>query len=93
MRKYHDLATELSAASSRWTGDAEDNEDDMAKPHPLLVRRPAHASADDIQAPIHLEAALCQANVSLGPGSLMARFETMLPDPMLEDDERFRWPS
>lgn len=37
IRKYHDLATELSAASLRWAGDAEDD-DDSAKPHPLLVR-------------------------------------------------------
>lgn len=50
-------------------------------------------AADRVQAPLHLEAALSQANVSLGPGSLMSRFRTMLPDPLLEDDERFRWPS
>ena len=93
MRKYHDLATELSAASSRWIGDAEDNEADTAKPHPLLVRSSMGQAELTAQAPIHLEAALCQANVSLGPGSLMSRLRTMLPDPLLEDDERFRWPS
>ena len=50
-------------------------------------------TANCAQAPLHLETALSQANVSLGPGSLMSRFRTMLPDPLLEDDERFRWPS